>query len=64
MFTGFISKYTANHMLVNCKQFPQSTITLEGNKMIHNQIGDKKKEEKDSVLTREFTDTEMIMVRF
>lgn len=31
--------------------------------MTHKQIGDKKKEEKDSVLTREFTDTEMIMVR-
>lgn len=34
----------------------QSTITLDGNKMIHKQEGDKEKKEKDSVLTREFTD--------
>lgn len=39
----------------------KSTITLDGNKMIHNQLGDKEKEEKDSVLVREFTDTEMLM---
>ncbi|KAK8398747.1 hypothetical protein O3P69_004088 [Scylla paramamosain] len=39
----------------------KSTITLDGNKLIHNQVGDKEKKEKDSVLTREFTDTEMLM---
>ncbi|XP_045595143.1 sodium/calcium exchanger regulatory protein 1 [Procambarus clarkii] len=39
----------------------KSTITLEGNKMIHNQKGDEEKKEKSSVLTREFTDTEMLM---
>ncbi|XP_066974470.1 sodium/calcium exchanger regulatory protein 1 [Macrobrachium rosenbergii] len=39
----------------------KSTITLDGNKMTHNQVGDKEKKEKDSILTREFTDTEMIM---
>ncbi|XP_064087830.1 sodium/calcium exchanger regulatory protein 1-like [Macrobrachium nipponense] len=39
----------------------KSTITLDGNKMTHNQVGDKEKKEKDSLLTREFTDTEMIM---
>ncbi|XP_050719262.1 sodium/calcium exchanger regulatory protein 1-like [Eriocheir sinensis] len=38
----------------------KSTITIEGNKMTHKQTGDKKKEEKDSVITREFTDTELI----
>ncbi|XP_068218255.1 sodium/calcium exchanger regulatory protein 1 [Palaemon carinicauda] len=39
----------------------KSTIKLDGNKLIHNQVGDKEKKEKDSLLTREFTDTEMIM---
>nr|ADY80038.1 fatty acid binding protein [Procambarus clarkii] len=39
----------------------KSTITLEGNKMIHNQKGDEEKKEKSSVLTREFTETEMLM---
>ncbi|KAK8743640.1 hypothetical protein OTU49_001180 [Cherax quadricarinatus] len=39
----------------------KSTITLEGNKMTHNQKGDPEKKEKDSVLIREFTDSEMIM---
>ncbi|KAG7158617.1 Sodium/calcium exchanger regulatory protein 1-like 2 [Homarus americanus] len=39
----------------------KSSIKLEGNKMIHEQKGDKEKNEKDSILTREFTDKEMIM---
>ncbi|KAK3867456.1 hypothetical protein Pcinc_027090 [Petrolisthes cinctipes] len=39
----------------------KSTITLDGNKMTHNQVGDKEKKEKNSVLTRDFTDTEMVM---
>jgi len=39
----------------------KSTITLDGLKMTHNQKGDPEKKEKDSVLTREFTDKEMIM---
>lgn len=39
----------------------KSTISLDGNKMTHKQTGDKEKKEKDSVLLREFTDTEMIM---
>lgn len=39
----------------------KSKVVLEGNKLIHNQVGDKEKKEKDSVLTREFTDTDMIM---
>ncbi|KAF2348307.1 Lipocalin/cytosolic fatty-acid binding domain [Trinorchestia longiramus] len=37
----------------------QSTITLEGNTLLHKQEGDKEKNEKDSVLTRVFTDTGM-----
>lgn len=52
-------------MRINYKNFlPQSTITIDGNKMTHKQVGDKKKEEKDSVITREFTDTELIAVSF
>ncbi|KAK7083335.1 Lipocalin / cytosolic fatty-acid binding protein [Halocaridina rubra] len=39
----------------------KSTVTLDGNKMTHSQVGDKEKKEKDSVLLREFTDTEMLM---
>lgn len=38
-------------------------MTLDGSKLIHNQKGDPEKKEKDSVLTREFTDKEMILVR-
>ena len=41
---------------------PQSTIKLDGNKLIHNQVGNKDKKEKDSVLIREFTDDKMLMV--
>ncbi|XP_018016451.1 sodium/calcium exchanger regulatory protein 1 [Hyalella azteca] len=35
----------------------QSTITLDGNTMTHKQVGDKEKNEKDSILTRVFNDT-------
>lgn len=42
----------------------QSTITLDGNKLVHKQVGDKEKKEKDSELLREFTDDKMLMVRF
>lgn len=37
----------------------QSTISMDGNKLIHKQIGDKEKKEKDSILTRVFTDEGM-----
>ena len=42
--------------------FFQSTITQEGDKLVHNQKGDADKKEKDSVIVREFTDKEMLMV--
>lgn len=39
----------------------KSTITLDGNKLVHKQVGDKEKKEKDSELLREFTDDKMLM---
>ncbi|MCL4134227.1 UNVERIFIED_CONTAM: hypothetical protein GTU68_066688 [Idotea baltica] len=41
----------------------KSTVTADGSKWIHKQIGDKKKEEKDSTLTREFSDEGFNMVK-
>jgi len=39
----------------------KSTITMSGSKMTHNQVGNKEKKEKDSVLIREFSDDKMSM---
>merc|ERR1719228_1535493 len=39
----------------------KATITEDGSKWTHSQKGDAEKKEKDSVITREFTDKEMIM---
>nr|AAL68638.1 cellular retinoic acid/retinol binding protein [Metapenaeus ensis] len=39
----------------------KSTVTMDGNKLVHKQTGDKEKKEKDSILTREFSDDQMLM---
>ncbi|CAL4121906.1 unnamed protein product [Meganyctiphanes norvegica] len=40
----------------------KSTITLDGSKLLHKQVGDASKKEKDSTMDREFTDTHMNML--
>merc|ERR1711872_1151515 len=47
------------------EEFEETTadgrVVKSTNKLIHNQVGNKEKKEKDSVLIREFTDDKMLM---